>query len=177
MDGNTSVPKIFQEVFIHWDGGTMQWVEDPTYAPGSVVVLKVTNPCTSAYSYLADISYNDFRLKQLCCQNDYCALLNWVFVDDIGDFDVTLYIYINGINVLSTSTPGSGYFPLQTGDEVYAIVEKATPSPATKGVLQIVSTNYNFYGETNMGDPDVQSAEFPAVCDDNVTIAGAQYVA
>lgn len=64
------LPKKFFEVFIDWDNDLSQWVEVLVYTPAQTkVALKVINNCNDTFSYLA-ISYEDFRIKQLCCRNE-----------------------------------------------------------------------------------------------------------
>lgn len=63
-----SVMNKFFEVLIHWDIGTLEWVEDPVFLPGeSIVALKIIEPCSEAFWYV-DYPINDFRLAQICCR-------------------------------------------------------------------------------------------------------------
>lgn len=71
-DGSQNVLKKFREIFIHWNAGTTQWVEDDVYNPLAVephVALRIDNQCTGEFSYV-DIGYNDFRLLGLCCRTE-----------------------------------------------------------------------------------------------------------
>ena len=77
VNGTALVPKQFEEIFIHWNVGTLAWVVDPVFVPGqSVVALKVVNECEALFSYLKldqNFTTNDFRLLQLCCSSVPCV--------------------------------------------------------------------------------------------------------
>lgn len=71
-DGGTDVKKTFREVFIYFQAGA--WIISPVLVgpdpgPATIVALEVYNPCTDEYA-LINYPINDFRLRQLCCNND-----------------------------------------------------------------------------------------------------------
>lgn len=66
LEGRSTM-KTFREVLIAWSGS--EWMILSQYEPGAVPALLVENPCNDGYALIAT-AYNDFRLSQLCCDDD-----------------------------------------------------------------------------------------------------------